>query len=295
MKKKKFIFTYLILFFFIFAHTYYGFSSAGTQKKDKIDLGIILEKCAEYCEKLANVALFFVCQEEIKEEIYRLIQGSQVEVLGPDLEYVNQMDGVLFRGRRAEKNVYVYDYQLIRKEDRIKESRILLKENGKKKHEKDAQLKTKLFRHKNIIFGPIGLLSKYWQQFHDYKIVKEEKFKGEKVIVLEAVGKSSFKLDHLSGKVWVRKSDFNILKIEWNQESIKNYELIEKFARKFKVKPHITLISEYGVEKNGIRFPNRYFIKEAYSSRIGKNVIRSKKTVIYKDYKFFTVETKVKH
>ena len=294
MKKKKFLYIYLILFFFIFAYSNYGLHSADKQKKDKIDLETILEKCAEYCERLANVVLFFVCQEEIKEEIYRLTQASVVG-LGPNQEKVNQIDGVLFRGRRAEKNVYVYDYQLIRKENRIKESRILLEENGEKKHEKDAQLKTKLFRHKNIIFGPIGLLSKYRQQYHDYNIVKEEKFKGEKVIVLEAVAKPSFKLDHLSGKVWVRKSDFNILKIEWNQESIKNYEFIEEFARKFKVKPHITLISEYGVEKNGIRFPNRYFIKEAYSSGIRKNIIRSKKTVIYKDYKFFTVETKVKH
>ena len=72
--------------------------------------------------------------------------------------------------------------------------------------------------------GPIGLLSEYWQQYHDYKIVKEEKFKGEKVIVIEAVPKYGYKLNQLFGKIWVRKSDFSILKIEWNQEAIENYK-----------------------------------------------------------------------
>jgi hypothetical protein len=292
LKKKIIIIS--IFFLVIFSFPVYS-QRTDSDLTDQAELETILKKCAEYCEKLANVVLFFVCQEEIKEEIYNLTQADSVVVLGPDQEKVNQLDRVLFRGQKAEKNVYVYDYQLIRKENKINENRILIEENGQKKHEKNAQLKTKLFRHKNIIFGPIGLLSRYWQPYHDYKIIKEEKIKGEKAIVIEAVAKPSFKLDHLSGKVWIRKNDFSILKIEWNQESIKNYEQIEEFANKFKLKPRIKLVSEYGFEKNGIRFPNRYFIEEAYSGRISNNIIRSKKNVIYKDYKFFTVETKVKY
>ena len=289
MKKKKFLFTYLILFFFIFAHTYYGFSSADKQKKDKIELEKILEKSADYCKRLANSVLFFVCKETIKEEIYYRAPVS-IRTVSPLGTVRMQMVG----GHR-EKNTYVYDYQLIRKENKIKESRTLLEENGRKMNKKNAPLKTKIFEHKNVIMGPVGLLSEYWQQFHDYKIVKEAKFKGEKVIVLEAVPKYGFKLNQLSGKIWVKKSDFTILKTEWNQQSIENYDKIEELAKELGAKPLITLVSEYAFEKKGIRFPSRYSIKEVYILRGRKRFLRSRKTVIYKDYQFFTVETDIKY
>jgi len=57
----------------------------------------------------------------------------------------------------------------------------------------------------------------------------------------------------------------------------------------------MTLVSEYKVEKNGIRFSSRYFIEEAYIGKKGKKFISSETTVIYRDYKFFTVETEIKY
>jgi len=289
MKKKKAIFIYLIPFFFIFAHTNFGLSSADRQKNDQTELEKILQKCADYCEKLTNSVLFFVCKETIKEEIYHSAPSAPVTVR----TVTSSGSYVVRSGGGVEKNTYVYDYQLIRKENKIKESRILLKENGKKKNEKNAPLKTKIFEHKNVIMGPIGLLSEYWQQYHDYKIVKEEKFKGDKVTVIEAVPKYGLKLNQLFGKIWVRKSDFSILKIEWNQQAIENYEKIEEIAKKLGAEPLITLVSEYAFEKKGIRFPSKYSIQEVYIIRRGRRFLRSEKTVTYEDYKFFTVETEV--
>jgi hypothetical protein len=256
---------------------------------DQAELETILKKCADYCEKLANSALFFVCRETIKEEIYQS-GGPVVSVRTVTSSGRYAIRGIR-GGRSIEKNTYVYDYQLIRKDNRIKESRILLKENGKKKNEKNAPLKTKIFEHKNVIMGPIGLLSDYWQRFHDYKIVKKDK----KTVVIEAVPKYGYKLNQLFGKIWVRKNDFSILKIEWNQEAIENYERIEEIAKKLKAKPLITLVSEYAFEQKGIRFPSSYSIKEAYIIGRGRRrFLRSKKTVTYKDYKFFTVEWEIK-
>ena len=267
MKKQRILI--LVLIFITFSTQIYS-HGADSNSTDQAELELILKKCADYCERLGNVALFFICQEEIKEEIRRTGRA------------------------RRERNVYVYDYQLIRKQNEINERRILLEENRQKKHEKNAQLKTKFFSYKNIIFGPIDLLSKRWQQYYNYRIVKEEKLKGEKSIVIEAVPKPSVKLDYLYGKIWVRKNDFSILKIEWEHQSIKNYENIEKIARRIGAKPRITLITEYGFEKNGIRFPSKLFIREAYN-RWGRIFTRSKYTVIYGGYKFFTVETEIKH
>jgi hypothetical protein len=286
MKKQIIIISLFILV--VFSFSVYS-QKTDSDSTDQAELETILKKCADYCEKLSNSALFFICRETIKEEIYQSGGPVTVRTVTSSGSYVIRGGG---GGRSVEKNSYVYDYQLIRKENKTKESRILLKENGKKKNEKNAPLKTKIFEHKNVIMGPIGLLSDYWQRFHDYKIVKKEK----KAIVIEAVPKYGYKLNQLFGKIWVRKSDFSILKIEWNQEAIENYERIEELAKKLKAKPLITMVSEYAFEQKGIRFPSSYSIKEAYIIGRGRRrFLRSKKTVTYKDYKFFTVEWETRH
>jgi hypothetical protein len=47
------------------------------------------------------------------------------------------------------------------------------------------------------------------------------------------------------------------------------------------------------IEKNGIRFPSRYFVKESYINPSRGKLTLSETTVTYSDYKFFTVETEV--
>ncbi|MFC2161610.1 hypothetical protein ACFLRX_08170 [Acidobacteriota bacterium] len=244
-----------------------------SDSRDQSELEIILKKCAEYCERLDNVSLHFTCNEKITEEI---LKGSIAFVV---------------------KNTHVYDYQLIRKINKILEQRILIEENGRKKNELNAQLKTKRFQHKFIVFGPIGLLGEKQQEVHEYKIVKEVMYKKEKAVIIEAKPRFPEVSDTLYGKIWIRKIDFAILKIEWNQESLENFEEIEIIADKLEAKPKITFISEYGFEKNKIRFPNKYSIEECYIPRfeVDKKLIWSQTTVNYDNYKFFTVETGVKY
>ena len=228
-----------------------GFVLSSPQEKEgSIDLSQILKKTAEYCDRLDRVSLHYVCNEEIKERIYyRFFSRS------------------FFR-----ENSYVYDYQLIRKNSTIKEQRILIEENGEPKHQENAELSTKRFWHKYVIFGPIGLFGESQQQNHDYAIKKEEKFEGEECFVIEVVPKFPSRVKHLFGKAWVRQSDCSIMKVEWNQESMGNIGRIEKEAEKVGAKPRITFISEYAYEKNGIRFPSKYFVKENYVRKTRMNV-----------------------
>jgi hypothetical protein len=72
-----------------------------------------------------------------------------------------------------------------------------------------------------------------------------------------------------------------------------NYEGIEEMARELGMKPRLSFVSEYDFEKNGLRFPSRYEIEEAYSSKVRAPLVRSKTEVTYDAYKFFTVETGV--
>ena len=115
------------------------------------------------------------------------------------------------------------------------------------------------------------------------------------MIVIQATPIPNMKTSNLYGRIWVREDDFSIVKIEWEQESIQNYELIEEFAKKLLAKPALEFLAEYAFEKNGIRFPSKCTITEAYQRKREGRFTRSKTTITYKDYKFFTVETEVKY
>ena len=270
MGKNKII---LLVIFLTFLSAQFFSQTDNPKMVDQEELEIILKKCAEYCEKLENSSLYFVCKETITEEI-RSREG--------------RLPG-------AEKNRYVYDYQLIRKGNSKDEQRILIEVNNRKKNIIDAQLKTKRFHHKYIVFGPIGLLGQKQQEIMEFKILKEEFHEKEKVVVLEASPKFPDDFNNLYGKIWIRRRDFNILKIEWEQESLENFEGVEKIAQRLKAKPKITFVSEYAFEKNGVRFPSMYSVEENYILRNGSRYGMSKTTVIYDNYKFFTVDTKVKY
>ena len=131
----------------------------GLNNNTQSELNEILKKCAEYCQKLETSSLYYICTEEIKERIFY----SSRPVMG-----------IKRHTRFFKENTYIYDYQLIRKDKKINERRILIKENGKKKNIKNAQLKTKRFYHEYVIFGPVGLLGGKQQRNFDYKFFTVE-------------------------------------------------------------------------------------------------------------------------
>jgi len=257
-----------------------------TQKNKQVELGIILKKCADYCQKLSHSVLYFVCQEKIEEEIFHY---PFISFQGGETYFLNRPD-------KVERNNYIYDYQLIKRGSKIEESRILLAENGQKKHEKKAGLKTKRFYSKRSVLGPVGLLSKYWQDKYNYRIIKEEVLSGQRAIVVEALPKVKMREKPNYGRVWVDKKDFSILKIEIRPESLADFRLFEKEAAKFEAVPDISVSHYYGIEKNGIRFPSQTVFEENYISRkLAKRFKKSKTVITYDNYRFFTVEVEVKY
>jgi hypothetical protein len=280
----------------------------------------ILKNCAKYCEGLAGAALHFICLEKINEKV----SGEKSEIspvfsgdgrVPPKTEVGNRVlkpsthktTTRTFTKRprpsRTLKNTYVYDYQLIREGKKIEERRILLEENGKKMKEENAELKSKRFFSKRSVFGPVGLLSRERQKLYNYRIIKEEKIGKRKAFVLEVTPKKDLAEDSNFGKVWVDKEDFSVLKIEVAQESLLGAEGKEDKKINHVVKD----VHEYGIVKNGIRFPSRTIFEESYDIKKVRRVepnyplaptklgLRWAKTVIeYTDYKFFTVDTEVK-
>jgi hypothetical protein len=99
---------------------------------------------------------------------------------------------------------------------------------------------------------------------------------------------------NLYGKAWIDSETYDILKIEWSENRVGNYDIFEKRGEKFNRKPRITMRTEFSVEKNGIRFPSTLNLEEAYLNDRGRIFVRSETNVVYKNFKFFTVEVEVK-
>lgn len=212
---------------------------------------------------------------------------------------VGTLGGSLVMRGGAQKivlNKYVYDYQLIKKGEKIEESRILLKENGKKKYEENAPMKTKRFYSKRSVYGPVGLLGKEQQGKYDYKIIKEQTIKKRKTYVIGVTPKINIKENPNFGKVWVDKENFSVLKIEIEQESLAGFEKIEKESKEKQVIPIITTTHDYFIEKNGIRFPSKTVCKEVYLTKMRRMRSKISETVItYDNYRFFLVDVKIKY
>jgi hypothetical protein len=248
---------------------------------DQSRLAAILKKSEDYCQRLGNAALDFVCLEEVTE---RFPQPINTRGMGIALLIIENIE-----------NTYLYDYQFIRKNQETKEKRRLIAVNRKKKNIQDSSLRTAMVQYENVLFGPVGLLSKSWQEYHEFKLIGEETINGERAAVIEATPGPLPSQPHCYGKIWIKEDDGSVLKIVWDQKSLRNFQQVEEWAKAMNVEPQITAFSEYGVEKNRLRFPSRNYIEQAYIKKDKKKSVQAETSVIYKDYKFFTVETEIEY
>lgn len=267
-------------------------SMAARQSQDEAKLAGILVKAQDYCRRLDKAALDFICTEYVEEEVNRASGPSVTAVQpgftawgGKDVTRVIPAPTASFR-----TSTYLYDYQFIRKATEVTERRDLLEKNGKKISREDAVPETKHFKFRDILFSAAQLLGESAAARHEYKLDKEDKIKGEPVMVIVCTPKAEFAGKVLSGRASVRAKDGAVLKVDWDPESFGAYGEVLAVAEKYKMAPAVTSFTEFGMEKNGVRFPSRDVTEEAYGSGRSK-FIRSTTTIQYKGYKFFTVET----
>jgi hypothetical protein len=276
--------------------------SARALQESPADLADILERCAAYCDRLSGAILDFVCLERIEEMVATLTNYSKDTAVA-DFENTQDLTRIAkssdpgqvisaVRVRKKVRSSFVYDYQLIQdKPGHITETRTLIKENDRSVLEKNAPLKTHVFSYGFIIMGPVTLLGRDRQNLFDFKIIKETTLGKDRAVIIEATPKPESHGGILYGKVWVRKSDAGVLRIEWVPESIGHYERVLDLAKQIGAQPRLTLSTEYAFERNGVRFPSRYTIEEAYLSATNPPLIHSMTEVTQADYRFFKVET----
>jgi hypothetical protein len=264
------------------------------------ELQMVLDKCAEYCMKLSESALFYVCDEEIREKLNR-IEGSKYEVgFIPPIDLYRGDESFIKHGLYynapalvdSEKHILVYDYQLIKKEGSIKEKRILKEKNGKKEDAENVPHGTKPSYNLKPIFAPVQILGIGHRSKFSFSLAKEEEIKGKPVYVIEARLKPGNQGNIKQGKIWVDKSDYRIVKTEVETNFLPGYEHILSECYRYYLKPHFYSTHYYEIDKNGLLFPGKSEIRVEYSGFLRKErKLKSEVKITYKDYKFFTVKT----
>ena len=193
------------------------------------------------------------------------------------------------------KRRFVYDYQCIRAGRAIREIRNELEEDGKRKMVPNAELQTSIVVFGTALLAPVGLFGERFQSGYDYAIAGRDLIGETPVVIVEAKPKPGAPPSrNLYGRSWVDPVTGDILRIEWSESRVGNFDVFAKRGELYKRTPRLNIRSEFSAEKNGIRFPSRLSVEETYLKDSGKAFIRSKTEVVYKDFKFFTVEFDVR-
>jgi TonB family protein len=271
-------------------------SQAGLQK--------ILQDCAKYCQKLENAALYFVCEEKIREIHNYFNTGRMGWILSSDTERKGRlMEGPeVFMGTysryrviepdRTEKGQYVCDYQLIQKEAQVTEQRILMMKNGRATTGRKQYLSEKRFSELRPLYAAVNLLGPRNQHLFDYRLLNNDTAMGKEAYVIEAVPKFGNTRGVERARIWVDKSGFQILQIEIEGLPLEGYEDVLREATSFLLRPQATITHIYQFENNGVFFPSHTTVNIRYPTQSPQvSVMKLKIDMAYEKFKFFTVVT----
>jgi hypothetical protein len=266
---------------------------------DPFQLALVLKAAREYSRRLEAAALDFICLEEVTEKVdlSRENVRSNVSQLPTNRVVTGTGSGgpaeLRFDTTVAVKrnSICLYDYQFVRRVGKIKEKRTLLEKDGKKVHPDAPVPANKAFNYSDILLAPVQLLDDRFSEFYSYRLLGKETVGDTEAWVLEVTPRLSGVARYLGAKLWLKADDASVLRIEWDPSTFGNYEAILARAKAYKAEPELRSVTEFGVEKNGLRFPSADLTEEAYRGGDGKLYVRARTNIVYKDHKFFTVET----
>ena len=248
-------------------------------------LETILTKASEYCASLNELSVSFACREKTKEK--KSYAPSKEDLKFRPDQWLSDYNPPVRDLPKKGKNVFVFMYRFSRKDYHIEESRTLLEENGQKKYEEDAHIKTKYYSYEDVFFKPIVFFGESFQDDYEYTLIKEDNYKGERAYIIGATPLSSQITNILQANIWIDQNDLSVLKIEWEQTSLQNYGEAVIIAISLHARPNFKFSAEFDTDHNGIRFPSSFSFKELYIlKRGGKRYIRTDLSVEYSGYEF---------
>ena len=265
-------------------------------------LGVILEKSAAYCQKLTDSALDYICEETTRDVLYHFWTREELEKTTVVTSLVSG-DGSISRlgisfvpfknPKRTERNEYVCDYLLVKKGERIEDRRIVLKENGRPLPDRAKLLEEKRLSTLLPFLAPVRLVGRERQALFDYRLLKEERVKGRAAHVVEALPRTGDPGGIESGRVWIDRRTYRVLKIETTGVPVEGYEDVLGEIIRYNLKPRFVTTYLYEAQKGGLAFPSQAEIRVDYPAwdSPGAYVEKIRTSVRYGSYKFFIVDT----
>ncbi|MCX6557541.1 MAG: hypothetical protein NTW95_08965 [Candidatus Aminicenantes bacterium] len=251
-------------------------------------LTALLARAAAYAENLKGAAFHFICRENVSEALF----------------YPNPIDT---RMPAVPRTDWVYDYQIVGRNGKIEENRVLLEKNREKFRQPNAQLET-MFHSYFSFYMPVTMLAREKQRLYQYRLLGKEKVNDKNAWHIAAVCRKPGAIPW--GDIWIGEEDGTVLKIRVDQTSIVGFEKLAQRAVERGLLPAITTVHEYDLEKHGIRFPSKTTFIEQYNSNSAvvvrplptagtENTVRepssferSRTSFEYRDHQFFSVSTK---
>ena len=203
----------------------------------------LLRLAADYSARLRRAAFRFICQETVSEDV--LVRDT--------------IDRSAYKRNRTS---WLYEYQVVVREGKVSENRVLLRKNKTKNRVENAALETR-FRSLYSAFLPATLFAADKQPAYFYRLEKHDKMFGRPVARFAIAPRPGFEA-LAAGTAWLDEATGAVLKIELSQRAIKGIEAAEKKAQQSGARLLVSDVHEYEVEHDGIWLPSATTISEYY-------------------------------
>jgi hypothetical protein len=263
----------------------------------------ILEGAAAYCDKLKTSSFHFSCREKVVINRIPLTASGEKEVYISAREAANSTFSHLDKIRRkvyTQIQSYLFGYRFNKQGMKINEERRLISSTDNVKVDSTKVIRAGAFFSERMVFVPIRLLDRSQWGRYDFRFIRNAKWKGQTAAVIEISPKKSIKNTGIYGKLWIDTTDFSLLKIEANPESIPGFTQLNQLAEKLQTKLYLSLETEFEESRGGIRFPTKVHRLEKYKGgqhinkhRGSKGWERKRMIFEYTDYQFVDVEISV--
>lgn len=252
----------------------------------KNKLKSILQKSAQYCEKLKRTTFYFTCREEITDQLTRKGKTERDKLFSYDYQIVMHENGKMDERR-----------ELIRAAGTGKKKKKRLREKEKRENEARSLLITNFYSRYSFLL-PITLLSRENQGKYHFQLLAKEKIGNRDTykIGVDPRKKGTGEVNH--GVVWLDVEDGSVVRIELNPRSLRGIERLQARAGRKGTRLKLTDVHWYDVKKKGIRFPSRTEIRRLFLAKQGDDPAPTRMehalTVFsYRNYRFFNVNVSV--
>ncbi len=247
----------------------------------KANLDTILEQTAQYCEKLKKAAFHFMCSEHIHERIERTFKRAAIS-----------RDDGFYRGYtrlrivkpKVAKNKYINEYQIIQQDGKIRERRVMTKQNGKKVNIKNPGIKTELYSFKSSL-APVYFFAAGQQKKFNYRIAGKERVMGRPSYKIEVRYGYTPESPQPLAQVWIDRKDFSVLMFKLFTGDFQP-ERLAGHSRHNVTDITVGDIHYFGKLNGGVRFPSRTELLVTYKG--GPMVIKGRRFAIVEGMTRFT-------